>query len=103
MSAMRAPATDEVIIVRPCSSFEDCDSVARLCGSAFPEECAGQGLSVQQWAAVEADSLRTRPSWWNQIGELKNGGRADGGTVAGTWHTQRPDALSAQGRRLLSS
>lgn len=96
MSAMRAPATDEVVIVRPCSSFEDCDSVARLCGLAFPEECWGQGLSVQQWAAVEADSLRKRPSWWNQIGELKN-------RRPGTWHTQRPDALSAPGRRLLSS
>lgn len=69
MSAMRAPASAGVV-VRPCSSFDDSDSVAKLCGSAFPEECAGQGLSVQQWAAVEAEDLRNRPSWWRQIGDF---------------------------------
>lgn len=56
------------VVVRPCASFEDCDRVAQLCGSSFPEECYGQGLSVQTWAQIEAEDLRNRPSWWRQIG-----------------------------------
>jgi hypothetical protein len=56
------------VTVTPCSSFQDCDAVAALCGSSFPEEVYSQGLSVQQWAQIEAEDLQNTPSWWRQIG-----------------------------------
>lgn len=62
--------TEGGILVRPCASAEDCEAVASLCASAFPEECRGQGLSVQQWSQIEADDLKRTPSWWRQIGAM---------------------------------
>jgi hypothetical protein len=87
------------VVVNACASFDDCDEVAALCGSSFPEEVwsqvgggerrraaaarscftfavsclaaalnALQGLSVHQWAQIEADDLRHTPAWWKQIG-----------------------------------
>ena len=57
-----------LVVVRPCSSPADCARVAELCGASFPEECHGQGLSVEQWQRIEADELSRTPSWWRQIG-----------------------------------
>lgn len=57
------------VVVTVCASPEDCDEVAALCGSSFPEEVWSQGLSVQEWSTIEAEDLRNTPSWWRQIGE----------------------------------
>ncbi|KAI3428581.1 hypothetical protein D9Q98_007403 [Chlorella vulgaris] len=61
------------VVVNACASFDDCDEVAALCGSSFPEEVWSQGLSVHQWAQIEADDLRHTPAWWKQIGLAREG------------------------------
>ncbi len=79
------------VLVRPCASPGDCEAVAALCASAFPEECRGQGLSVQQWSQIEADDLKRTPAWWRQIGEGPGRSPSAGrrATPAGGWLAAR--------------
>lgn len=86
------------VTVAACASFQDCEAVAALCGSTFPEEVYSQGLSVQQWAQIEAEDLQNTPSWWRQIGGKAGG---PGLNLCGTrwalpgllWAARSPDCV----------
>lgn len=67
-AASEISSSSNEVTVRACSSAADCDKVAALCGSSFPEEVHSQGLSVQQWSQIESEVLKATPSWWRQIG-----------------------------------